>query len=196
VAVSGTGFLLEHGLHLLALLAVASWFGVARLGRWRRGRPAPARGPAGPAAAARADPPSLAAGAAVATGSLVAALVHASVIGEHLRESWWSGVFFVATAIAQLAWAVAVLRRPGRPLLAAGAAGNGLVVAVWLVSRTVGLPVGPEPGVPETVGVPDALATAAELVVVLGSMLLLLRRTAGGRASQVSGLSRVGRMQR
>jgi hypothetical protein len=117
-------FLGEHGIHLLALVAVGAWVGWARLTQWRQGhraRPPGSIEPRGTSDRWERLP--------VAVASLSAAVVHASVIGEHFRESWWSGVFFVAATVAQLAWALAVLRRPERPLLVVGAVGNGLVVA-------------------------------------------------------------------
>jgi hypothetical protein len=163
-------FLLEHGIHLLALVAVGAWVGWARLAQWRQGHGARLPGSIEPPGT-----PNRWERLPVAAGSLGAAVVHASVIGEHFQESWVYGAFFVAATLAQLAWALAVLRRPAWPLLVVGAVGNGLVVVLWLVTRTVGLPVGPEPGVPEPVGAPDVLATACELVVVLGSMVLATR---------------------
>lgn len=55
-------------------------------------------------------------------------------------------------------------------------AGNGAIVVVWLVSRTVGLPFGPERLQAEAVGFKDALATYAEaMIVVLVAVLLLSR---------------------
>jgi hypothetical protein len=58
-------------------------------------------------------------------------------------------------------------RRRSRGLLPAGAALSLLVAAVRAMSRTTGLPVGPEPWRPEDVGAVDAIATADELVLAL-----------------------------
>ena len=67
-------------------------------------------------------------------------------------------------------------RRPTeRRLLAAGAALNGAIVGVWLLSRLVGLPVGPERWQPEAIGAKDLLASYAEIAIVL-LVVPLLRR--------------------
>jgi len=71
------------------------------------------------------------------------------------------------------------VRRPGhRRLLLAGAIGNGVVIAIWLVSRLVGLPFGPDAFTPEAVSFKDLLATYDEVVVVLLCALVLRGRAA------------------
>jgi hypothetical protein len=40
------------------------------------------------------------------------------------------------------------------------------VVALWIVSRTTGLPLGLHPGAPEALGFPDVTATLFEAVLV------------------------------
>ena len=114
----------------------------------------------------------------VALLSLGAAAVHAFVIEAHLAEYWLFGVFFAVLALLQAAWAVAVLLRPTRRLLVLGAVGNAVVVGVWLVSRTAGLPVGPEAGSPEAVGFVDTAATVFEALLVVGVLALLNPRLA------------------
>jgi hypothetical protein len=52
-----------------------------------------------------------------------------------------------------------------------------VVVATWVVSRTVGLPVGEFAGITLPVGFADGLATALEAVTVVGAAALLV----GGR---------------
>lgn len=102
-----------------------------------------------------------------------AALLHFALLWEHFQEYVLFGVLFALTALLQLAWSALVLRRPSRPLLQAGALGNLGVAIVWLLSRTVGLPFGPEPWTPEPVGVADSLATAFEVLIVIGATVLL-----------------------
>jgi hypothetical protein len=111
--------------------------------------------------------------AAVASG--VAAAIHAAAIGPHLEESGVFAAAFAAMAIAQGGWMGVVLVRPSRRRYQAGGALNGAVVIVWLLSRTAGLPFGPHPGVAEPAGVMDATATVAELLAVLGSLVLVSR---------------------
>jgi hypothetical protein len=52
----------------------------------------------------------------------------------------------------------------------AGAVGNALVIGMWLVSRTIGAPLGPSPWVPETIGIEDSLSTAFEILIVAGAL--------------------------
>jgi len=98
--------------------------------------------------------------------SATAAAVHAQVGPEHFRESAAFGVFFLCASAGQAAWAVAVCRKPVRAVLLAGAAANAAVVALWAVSRTMGLPIGPRAWRPEAVSQPDVVATLLELSIV------------------------------
>ena len=92
------------------------------------------------------------------------ALVHFAVAPEHFAEWWGFGLFFVLCAEVQLGWALLLGRIRGPRMLAVGLAGSLLLVALWALSRTTGLPFGPEPGVPEEVGVPDVVSVALELL--------------------------------
>ena len=109
----------------------------------------------------------------VAVASAGAATIHFAVIDQHFAEYWLFGVFFVAVALAQLGWVVAVVRNPTRTVYVVGALGNALIAVTWVISRTTGLPFGPEAGEPEPVGLADAVSTAFELTVVVGALLLL-----------------------
>jgi len=115
------------------------------------------------------------AGRVAAIGSVLAAFVHYAVVPEHLSEWWAFGVFFSAIGMFQLIWAVLAYTGNERPLLLSGLAVNLGVLALWVVSRTAGLPFGPEPGEAEAVGVLDVLSGVAELALV-GGILLALRR--------------------
>jgi hypothetical protein len=110
---------------------------------------------------------------AVAVASAGAATIHFAVIDQHLTEYWLFGVFFVAVALAQLVWVVAVVSNPTRTVYVVGALGNALIAVTWVISRTTGLPFGPEAGEPEPVGIADVVSTAFELAVVVGTLLLL-----------------------
>ena len=46
-------------------------------------------------------------------------------------------------------------------------------LTVWLVSRTAGLPFGPEAGTAEAVGLPDLMACALEVATLVGALALL-----------------------
>ncbi len=103
----------------------------------------------------------LALAAAAAAGG---ALVHFAVSPEHFGEWWGFGLFFVLCGEVQLGWALLLGLNRGRRMLAVGIVGSLLLVAVWVVSRTAGLPFGPEPGVPEAVAIPDIVSVLLELI--------------------------------
>ncbi|NKZ06918.1 hypothetical protein [Actinomadura latina] len=111
-----------------------------------------------------------------AIGSVLAAFIHYAVVPEHVNEWWAYGVFFSAVGMFQLVWAVLAYTGKERPLLLSGLAVNLGVLALWVVSRTAGLPFGPESGEAEAVGVLDVLSGVAELALV-GGILLALRRS-------------------
>jgi hypothetical protein len=102
-----------------------------------------------------------------------AAAIHFAVIGDHFDEYWVFGVFFLVIAWFQAAWAVLVVAYPSRSLLLVGAIANGAIVAVWLWSRTAGLPIGPEAGEPEVAQFIDVVAAVAEFLVVVGCLAML-----------------------
>lgn len=97
------------------------------------------------------------------TGTVAAAGVHLALFPEHLRERTVFGIFFVGCALAQVAWAERAWRRPTPACLVLGAVGNLAVVALWVVTRTAGLPFGLLPA-PEAVGTWDVACAAFELV--------------------------------
>jgi hypothetical protein len=104
-----------------------------------------------------------------------AAGIHFAVIVPHLNEYKPFGVFFLIVAWFQATWAVLVITSDNRRLLVFGLVVNTLVVAIWLWSRTVGLPIGPEPGTSEDVGLADGISTVLEAVIGVLVLLLLSR---------------------
>ncbi len=98
--------------------------------------------------------------------SFAAAVIHSTVCPEHFKEATLYGVFFLIVASAQLVWAVVAWRRAPRWWLVAGAFGNGAIVALWAVTRTIGIPLGPGRGEVETVGALDIVATTCEVLLV------------------------------
>ena len=111
----------------------------------------------------------------VAGVSWAAAFVHAGVIPAHFGEYWLFGLFFVAVAILQGGWGAWVYQDPRPERLWLGAVGNLLVVVVWTVSRTAGLPIGPEAWHPEAVGFVDVMATLDEVGIAAMALGLLAR---------------------
>jgi hypothetical protein len=110
---------------------------------------------------------------ALALCSAGAAGIHASVCAEHFREFFAFGLFFVVAAALQAVWAVVICLRPTRAALLVGARGNLLVVLVWAVTRTFGLPIGPEVWHPEAISTLDLIATLMEVALIVGASVLL-----------------------
>jgi hypothetical protein len=108
--------------------------------------------------------------------SVAAAVIHFAVAGSHFQEYWPFGVFMLVVGWAQLLWAVGATVRPSRPLLAGGALLNAGIIAVYVVTRTVGDVVGPTPHAIETFGFGDGLCTVLEAMIAAGCCWLLLAR--------------------
>lgn len=109
---------------------------------------------------------------AAACFSAAAGLVHAAAAGAH-EGAGSVPALFTAVAIAQVAWAGAVVARPDAPMLVAGAVGNGAAVGAWVVSRTVGLPWPDDLTGKERVGTQDLTAALAGGAAVVFALLAL-----------------------
>ena len=115
---------------------------------------------------------------AAATLSLLAALIHLWVVPEHFEEWWGYGAFFLVAAASQVLYAPLVLAWPTRMVLLLGIAGNLAIVALYLLTRTVGIPVfGPGAGEVEGFGFVDACATSSEVGIAVALGAVLLRAT-------------------
>ncbi len=116
---------------------------------------------------------------AAATLALGSAAIHAAVTPQHLREYAPYGLAFAALAVAQVAVAMAAisgqLHRVQWPVLIVTLA----VIGVWCVSRTLGLPFGPEAWHAEPIGLADSVATLFEVALV-AVLLLLIRSPSRG----------------
>ncbi len=165
-----------HDLATLAVVVVILAVGAAEvvlsIVRRRRG------GPSAPVSAATW------AGWVAAACSIAAAIIHLAVIEDHLAEYVPFGIAFALLAIFQLAWPLAYLPRPTRALALLAVAINLGAVVVWVWSRSSGLPIGPDPGVPEAVGPADTISSLLEISLALALLPTLVRhRTASGAAS-------------
>ena len=105
-----------------------------------------------------------------------AGIIHVQATAWHVHEYAPFAALFVLLAASQFAWGIAVYRRPEPRFLRAGIALSLGVVAIWVASRTVGLPVGPERWSPEPVSAADAICTADEAVLALLAWLQLRPR--------------------
>jgi hypothetical protein len=107
--------------------------------------------------------------AVVALSLLGAAVIHAVQTPSHVEEWWAAGIAFVTLAVAQAALGVAVLAVSDRRLYAAAVVVSVATIVLWVGSRTIGLPIGPEAGEPEPVGRADLAATLLEVATVLAA---------------------------
>lgn len=80
-------------------------------------------------------------------------------------------------AAFQLVWAGLILGRSDRWVLAVGSVVNLVVILVWLLSRTVVVPLGPGVGHPEPVALADAVASGFEVLLVAAALILLRSRS-------------------
>jgi hypothetical protein len=108
--------------------------------------------------------------------SAVAAVIHFAVSGEHFEEYWLFGVFMLVVAWLQLLWAIVAVAKPSRLLLWSGAILNAGVVAIYIVTRTVGDVIGPTPHDVEPFGFGDGFCTVLEAILVVGCAWLLTAR--------------------
>ena len=118
---------------------------------------------------------------ALAALSVGAAAIHFAVVFEHFAEYTLYGVFFLVISWAQMIWPAVLLWRPSRPWLWLGIAGNALVIAVYVASRTVGLPFGPDLHHAESVGALDVVSCVLEFGLIVGCAALLWRPSLADR---------------
>lgn|SRR5574341_489186 len=120
--------------------------------------------------------------------SLLAGTIHGVAVEEHLSEWWGYGMFFITAAILQGVFGLVLFVQPwqgtpdpartARQVYWVGVWGNVGIIALYLVTRTVGIPFfGPEAGAVEPITVISVVSKAVEVAIVI--LLILLLR--GGR---------------
>lgn len=129
---------------------------------------------------------------AAAVLSIVAGAIHGGVTPSHFEEWWGYGLFFVFAAAAQVLFGLALLtdainpkdtgpnwRKWRQGLYWLGIVGNVSIIALYTVTRTVGIPLfGPEAGEVEEVAAIDVASKVAEVAVIV-TLAMLLWRTRG-----------------
>lgn len=111
---------------------------------------------------------------AAAWSLAVAGGAHLAALPAHRDAGIAVTLFFLTTAIVQVAAATTILRRAGTSVRAIIVAGNVSLLALWVWSRTVGIPIGSHHGLPESSGPLDITAVFAQ-VVAIGAVLVLSR---------------------
>lgn len=105
--------------------------------------------------------------------SLTAGAVHFGYAPHHLSEDWAHGWFFLLIAAYQCAFAVLIVARPRRWVWASAIIVNVGIIATWVVSRTVGLPFGPQALRSEVFSAPDIVSSVIEGIIILLSIVAL-----------------------
>jgi hypothetical protein len=105
-----------------------------------------------------------------------AGIIHLAVVGGHFAEYWVFGTFFLLVTLLQVVQAVLVMSRPSHRLFTNIWVTNLAVIGLWIVSRTSGVPIGPEPWMREMVGYTDAICAGFEAVAVVLSLSLAAPR--------------------
>ena len=120
---------------------------------------------------------------AIALASIAAGAINIAAATTIAHGSAQNLAFFWGVGIAQLVWGAVALVRAPRWWLTLGALGNAVVVATWVVSRTVGLPFGEFAGDVLPVGFPDGLSTIFEAAIVVGATGLAVRGSGPARSA-------------
>jgi len=101
------------------------------------------------------------------------AAIHATTLGRHLDQWPVAGIALLLLTILQVDAALLFLLRLRRVHLLVAAAVSAGPLVVWLYAHTAGLPVGPDAGLGEQLGLTDgtaALLEAATLVVASAAL--------------------------
>jgi hypothetical protein len=111
--------------------------------------------------------------------SLAAAVFHWYYIEVHTLEWWGYGFFFAVVAAFQAFYAGALIFWPRRGLYWVGIVVNTALVVLYILTRTSGVPMGPDTGMVEQMQAPDLTETVIQALLVLclaGLVLLPLLR--------------------
>jgi hypothetical protein len=98
--------------------------------------------------------------------SLLAGVVHVWAAPQHFLPWWGYGIFFVVVGVAQLILGLWLLRRPGRSIVLASLVLNAVVVIIYVLSRTWGIPLGPHAGMIQYPGILDMATLGAEIGLI------------------------------
>lgn len=135
----------------------------------------PVRGDAGEATAVLEASTSVALRVLLATLSATAAVIHFAMVPSHAAESALEGIGFAIAGWFQLVVALVVAARPTKWALRSIIPVNLVLIGVWALSRTAGLPFGTHAGHAELATFIDLTCIAFESVLVLGATLALVR---------------------
>jgi hypothetical protein len=145
-------------------------------------------------AARRLSDTHLVARTGICVGLAGATLIHGTVVAHHFQQWPVAGLFFIGLELVEIALALAAVYVWGPRVAQAVIITGFATVLVWLVSRTLGMPIGPALfQLPEPVGVPDLACCFLELAAAalaaptaLASRTGLAARTSAAPAGRVA----------
>jgi hypothetical protein len=123
---------------------------------------------------------------------LGAAAVHLAMAPAHFGESTVLGAGFLVSAGVQIALAALVVMRPNRWVFGATVVTSLMFIAVWVVSRTAGLPLGGTAGQREAVAFVDAATVALEAITAVLAAALIARPPKRATAGALSFIAAFG----
>jgi hypothetical protein len=109
---------------------------------------------------------------ALGAAALGAGVIHLAFAPEHLDEYLPLGIGFVVSGVLQIGWGLTIPFHESRRLLRLGGLATLLFIGVYLMSRTVGLPLGPDAFRAEAFAPADLLCCALEVPVAVGALVL------------------------
>jgi hypothetical protein len=115
----------------------------------------------------------------IAAVAVTGGLIHIGAAVDHFSQFPAYTLVFLLLASVQIGWAAMLVRHPSERVLRFGCAFNLAVIALWIASRTAGVPIAPRAWVPETVGVADLIETVGEGVIVIALLSLLMAGSHG-----------------
>jgi hypothetical protein len=108
-----------------------------------------------------------------------AAVVHLVMVPAHAGEWMPEGIAFALTGWFQIAFAVTVVAKPTKRLLTVGLLANVAFIAAWAITRTAGMPFGPNSGIKETASLVDLTCVGLEAALVLACVLFAAKPRVG-----------------
>ena len=78
---------------------------------------------------------------AAAATTVIAGILHLTLVPNIIGRNPNSGIFFIISGIAQIFWVIPMLKRWGRIWYYIGIAGTTILIIVWAITRMPGNPI-------------------------------------------------------
>lgn len=100
-------------------------------------------------------------GYAAAAATAIAGILHLMLAPNSFGFSVNNGIFFIVAGIAQLFWAVPMIRRWGMPWYYGGIGGTIILIAIWVITRMPDNPITGRAGMINPMGIAVEVLQAA-----------------------------------